>query len=102
MEQNLQDTVSVLARTPGVLAALLRDLPDAWTLPNEGGNTWSPFEIVAHLLYSEHTDWIPRAKIILEFGERRTFEPLDRAELRASSYSGRTWSGVEDILRLAP
>ena len=79
MEQNLQHTVSLLTRTPSVLAALLRDLPDAWTSPNEGGSSWSPFEIVAHLIYGERTDWIPRTKIILEFGESRAFDPFDRA-----------------------
>ena len=79
MEQNLQNTVPLLTRTPGVLAALLHDLPEAWTLQNEGGSTWSPLEVVAHLIYGERTDWIPRAKIILQFGEARPFDPFDRA-----------------------
>jgi len=79
MQQNLQHTVSVLTRTPGVVAALLRDLPEAWVMQNEGGGTWSPFEVVAHLIYGESTDWIPRAKIILEFGETGAFDPFDRA-----------------------
>jgi len=78
MEQNLQQTISLLARTPATLNALLRGLPEEWTLRNEGENTWSVFDVVAHLIYGEHTDWIPRARIILQFGETRAFEPFDR------------------------
>src|SRR5882757_8637997 len=78
MEHNLQHTLSLLARTPVTLNALLRDLPEAWTLRNEGENTWSAFEVVGHLIHGEHTDWIPRAKIILQFGESRAFDSFDR------------------------
>src|SRR5579864_2210044 len=78
MEHNLPQTISLLARTPATLNALLRDLPESWTLCNEGENTWSAFDVIAHLIYGERADWIPRAKIILQFGEARTFEPFDR------------------------
>jgi hypothetical protein len=78
MEQNLQDTMALLARTPATLDALLRDLPEAWTLRNEGAGTWSAFDVVGHLIHGERTDWIPRARVILEFGETRDFEPFDR------------------------
>jgi hypothetical protein len=78
MEQNLRDTISLLSRTPPVLNALLRDLPEAWTLRNEGENTWSAFDIVGHLIRGERTDWMPRAKMILQFGETKAFEPFDR------------------------
>ena len=78
MEHNLQDTIALLARTPAALNALLRDLPETWTHRNEGENTWSPFDIVGHLIHGEHTDWIPRTRIILQFGESKTFEPFDR------------------------
>ena len=78
MKHDLQYTIALLARTPAALNALLRDLPEAWTLGNEGGSTWNATEVVAHLIYGERTDWIPRAKIILQFGEARTFEPFDR------------------------
>ena len=61
------------------LDALLRDLPEAWTLPNEGAGTWSAFEVVGHLIYGERTDWMPRARMIMEFGETRAFEPFDRS-----------------------
>ena len=78
MDHNLSHTISLLTRTPAALNALLRDLPEAWTFPNEGENTWSTFDIVGHLIYGERTDWIPRARTLLQFGETRTFEPFDR------------------------
>jgi hypothetical protein len=78
MEQNLQYTMALLARTPAALDALLRDLPEAWTSGNEGVNTWSAFDVVGHLIHGERTDWIPRARVTLEFGETRDFEPFDR------------------------
>lgn len=79
MQHDLQETISFLSRTPTVLNALLRDLPETWTRRNEGGNTWSASEVVAHLIYGERTDWIPRTKILLQFGEGKAFEPFDRA-----------------------
>lgn len=78
MEQNLEHTVSLLARTPAALNALLRDLPDAWTSRNEGQNTWSAFDVVGHLIYCERIDWMPRARTVLQFGETQAFAPLDR------------------------
>jgi len=78
MEQNLHDTMALLKRTPAALDALLRDLPEAWTSRNEGAGTWSAFDIVGHLNHGERTDWMPRARMILEFGDTRTFEPFDR------------------------
>jgi len=78
MEQNLQDTIALLARTPATLDALLRDLPESWTSRNEGAGTWSVFDILGHLNHGERTDWMPRARMILEFGETRAFEPFDR------------------------
>lgn len=77
MEHNLDRTISLLTRTPAALNALLRDLPDTWTLRNEGENTWNAVDIVGHLIHGERTDWIPRARMILQFGETRTFEPFD-------------------------
>ena len=78
MEHKLDHTIAILARTPASLDALLRDLPDEWTRRNEGGETWSPFDIVGHLIHGEQTDWIPRAKMILHSGEDRAFDPFDR------------------------
>ena len=78
MKQSLEHTTLVLTRTPGAFNALLRGLPDEWILANEGEKTWSAFDIVGHLIHGERTDWIPRAKIILQFGEARAFDPFDR------------------------
>jgi hypothetical protein len=74
MEHNLQHTMSLLSRTPAALDALLRDLPEAWTLQNEGENTWSAFDIVGHLVYCERADWMPR---IRQF-TTETFKHFDR------------------------
>jgi len=85
MEHNLQHTISLLARTPEVLNCLLRELPEVWTRRNEGEGTWSAYDVVGHLIHGERTDWMPRAKIILQFGETKTFEPFDRwAQARTS------------------
>jgi hypothetical protein len=75
---NLQDTISLLSRTPAALNALLRDLPDTWTLRNEGENTWSAYDVVGHLNHGERTDWLPRVKRIMEFGGTKPFDPFDR------------------------
>jgi len=85
MPFNLNTTTALLARTPATLNALLRDLPNAWTLRNEGENTWTAFDVVGHLNHGERTDWIPRVNRILESGETRPFDPFDRfAQIRES------------------
>ncbi len=85
MKFDLEKSLTVLRRTPGVLRALLDRLPPEWTETNEGPETWSPYDVVGHLIHGERTDWIPRARIILEQGESRPFEPFDRfAMLRES------------------
>jgi uncharacterized damage-inducible protein DinB len=78
MEFQLDHARDILRRTPATLTALLQDLPDEWLFSNEGPDTWSPFDVLGHLIHGEETDWIPRAKIILEHGEQRAFEPFDR------------------------
>ena len=57
----LEEATAVLSRTPAVLDAMLRGLPDDWLRANEGDATWSPFDVVGHLIHGERTDWIPRA-----------------------------------------
>ena len=78
MEFQLDDAKAVLRRTPVTLEILLTDLPENFLRSNEGPDTWSPFDVLGHLIHGEETDWIPRAKIILEHGESRAFEPFDR------------------------
>jgi hypothetical protein len=82
-EFSLTEAIAILTRTPATLNALLRGLPDLWVLHNEGSSdggkdSWSAFDIVGHLIVGDRTDWMPRARIILEVGEARPFEPFDR------------------------
>ena len=66
----MHEGVAILARTPATVDALLRGLADGWIVAHEGGDTWSPFDVVGHLIHGERTDWVPRARIIVE-QERR-------------------------------
>lgn len=75
---SLPEALAILIRTPATLSALLRGLPDMMVRRNEGGDTWSAFDIVGHLIAGERTDWIPRLRIILEKGEAQQFDPFDR------------------------
>jgi hypothetical protein len=89
MAFDLDRGLDLLQRTPGVIDALLRDLDDEWTKTNEGPDTWSAFDVLGHLIHGEETDWVPRARIILDHGEGRPFEPFDRfAQFERSG----TWS----------
>ena len=79
---DFDEAIAVLSRTPGVLRAMLAGLPEPWTAANEGEGTWSPFDVVGHLNDGEETDWIPRARIILEHGVAQPFVPFDRLRHR--------------------
>jgi uncharacterized damage-inducible protein DinB len=81
MEFQIEQAVAILRRTPATLASLLRGLPEEWTKSTAGPETWSDYDVVGHLLHGEETDWIPRARIILEEGERRPFDSFDRTAL---------------------
>ena len=78
MNFDLPAGMAVLERTPVVLRALLSGLPDGWVTATEGPETWSPYDVVGHLIHGERTDWIARAEIILTQGENRRFTPFDR------------------------
>jgi hypothetical protein len=77
--------VPLLRATPAVLAGLLDGLPGAWLAADEGPGTWTPFDIVGHLVHGERTDWIPRALTILEHGESETFDRFDREAMFEAS-----------------
>lgn len=81
MDYQYDQAVEILRRTPETLMALLRGLPEAWTRSTEGPNTWSAYDIVGHLLHGDETDWIERARIILEYGETRPFDSFNRAAM---------------------
>lgn len=85
MRFDLNDAADILSRTPAVLKSMLSGLPAGWVSGNEGGQTWSPFDVLGHLIHGERTDWIPRARMILRAGESEAFEPFDRfAQFEAS------------------
>jgi hypothetical protein len=85
MQFDLDSALQILRRTPKTLDALLRDLPDNWARATEGPDTWSAYDVVGHLIHGDETDWIPRARIILDFGASKPFEPFDRfAQFEAS------------------
>ena len=75
---NLTEATTLLTNTPPTLATLLRDLPPSWLHATEGPATWSPLDILGHLLHAERTDWLPRLGIILEHGPSHPFPPFDR------------------------
>ncbi len=78
MTFELNHAISLLERTPGVLKSLLSGLGGEWTSSNEGKDTWSPFDVVGHLIHGENTDWLVRTQRILEHGSKIPFEPYDR------------------------
>lgn len=94
MRFELASGLAVLERTPAVFRALLDGLPDTWTAPDEGPDTFSAFENLGHLVHGERADWIPRARIILAQGASLRFEPYDRFAQRRES----TGKSVADLL----
>jgi len=91
----IEEGLAILARTPATLDAMLRGLSDGWIAANEGDNTWSPFDVVGHLIHGERTDWMPRVKIILEHAESRVFDTFDRFAQFAAS-EGKTLENLLD------
>jgi len=75
---DLTAAIDILSRTPSVLNTLLQGLSDEWLQSNEGDSTWSPYDILGHLIHGEKTDWIPRASLILSDVQDKTFVPFDR------------------------
>src|SRR5215212_2679342 len=78
MEFDLNKSIQVLKRTPLVMEALLSGINDEWIHSNEGENTWSPYDVIGHLIHGDKTDWIPRMQIILAEGADKKFELFDR------------------------
>jgi hypothetical protein len=74
----LDEAVGLLGRMPAALDALLRGLPDAWAQANEGPDTWNASDVVGHLIHTDRTNWVPRAKHVLQHGETRPFDAFDR------------------------
>ena len=94
MPFDLQEAQAQLARTPAVFRAWFTGLPESWLLADEGPDTFSPRDVLAHLIFGERTDWIPRVRIVVEQGESHPFEPFDR---RGFLDEARGW-GLESLL----
>lgn len=91
----MEEAVALLSRTPAALDALLRDLPTGWVEAHEGDETWSPFDVLGHLVHGERTDWIPRISVVLQHGEARAFDTFDRFAQFTES-EGKTLAGLLD------
>lgn len=78
MDFNLSKSLEILQRTPDTLFALLLNISSDWTTANEGGDTWSVYDIIGHLIHGERTDWLPRLEIILSDNKDKTFTSFDR------------------------
>jgi hypothetical protein len=89
------EATAILSRTPAALDALLRGLPDGWINAHEGGETWSPYDVLGHLIHGERHDWLARTRIILEQGEARPFDKFDRTAMYTES-KGKTLASLLD------
>jgi hypothetical protein len=78
MDFNLEKSIEILERTPHVLRVMLQNLSEDWIKNNEGGETWSPYDVVGHLIHGEKTDWMQRVEIILSAQAEKKFEKFDR------------------------
>jgi hypothetical protein len=97
---DLDLSIDVLARTPGSLKVLLDGLAEPWVRGREGPETFSPFDVVGHLIDGEETDWMPRARIILARGSDRRFEPYDRFRHRERNSDRALSSLLDEFARL--
>ena len=94
------DALPILQRTPGTLRVLLQDLADPWVTATEGPATWSPFDIVGHLIHGERADWVPRVEHVLAHGDAVPFPPFDREAMFDES-RGRSLAALLDAFAKA-
>lgn len=99
MNISVSDAINLLSRTPTILEHMLSGIPDTLLHANEGGNSWSPYDVVGHLVHGEKTDWIPRMRICLSDTEPKTFTPFDRfAQFEDSK--GKTLTELLDLFHV--
>ncbi len=98
-EVKLDEAVAILQRTPETLTGLLKGLPDVWITATEREGTWSPYDVIGHLIHGERTDWIPRARHILA-GETKAFETFDRLAQFHESQGKSLGDLLEEFARL--
>jgi len=78
MEFSMEKTIEILVRTPKVLQSMMENVSADWTTKNEGDDTWSPYDVIGHLIHGEKTDWMPRIDVILSNDQEKSFNPFDR------------------------
>jgi hypothetical protein len=100
MSFDLTDAIAILERTPATFRALLGGLPEGWTTCDEGPDTFTAFDNVAHLIQGERSDWIPRARIILAQAEDRRFTPFDRFAQQRESAGKSLGALLDEFARL--
>ena len=100
MNFNISKSIEILDRTPDVLIAMLQNVSADWTSTNEGGETWSVYDIIGHLIQGEKTDWIPRMEIILSDKSDKTFEPFDRFAQLEESKGGTLTQRLDEFKKL--
>lgn len=100
MDFDLNQSIAVLERTPSTLQLLLDGLTEPWVRGVEGPDTFSPFDVVGHLIDGEETDWMSRARIILARGPEPVFEPYDRFRHRTRNVDRSLNSLLEEFARL--
>lgn len=94
MEFRFDTAIPVLERTPRTLRGLLHDLPRHWTTATEGPGTWSPYDVIGHLIHGERADWIPRVEHVLQHGDAVPFPPFDREAM----FSASNGQSIEQLL----
>ncbi len=92
-------SIEILERTPAVITGMLGGISEAWITQNEGPGTWSPYDIVGHLIHGEKTDWIPRMQVILSDSPDKKFQPFDRFAQFTNS-KGKTLAHLLDTFHL--
>jgi hypothetical protein len=95
MSFDLPRALEVLSRTPSVLESLLEGLSNPWLDASEGPDTFTPRDVVGHLIHGEETDWVPRIRLILERGDSEPFVPFDRFGFRETIKD----RPIDDLLR---
>ena len=95
-EFRLDETIEILKQTPATLSSLVGGLSDEWIRCDEGPDTWSPYDIVGHLVHGEQADWIERLELMLEHGEWKTFTPFDRSA-QFEKFKGKT---LDELLEM--
>ena len=100
---SVEEVATVLERTPYILDAWLRELPESWSdVRTEGPESFSPRDNLGHLITGERTDWIPRVRMIIEQGESATFVPFDRFAFRQQIAGRALGDLLDEFSRLRP